>query len=139
MTTSKPVFQRGDRLLYLCPIAGKLSPCQIVGRDISGRRKGWSIKLLDTGLGTWAEADRLYTGWEDMPSEFWGNVSDWKYGLIEPEDIEDSAKLENLDPGIDYGEIDSYIGGEVYGYWTTQLDDLTERDYASLADSSPEG
>ncbi len=134
MTTSKPAFKRGDRLLYLCPIAGKLSPCQIVGRDRTRRRSGWSIKLLDTGLGTWAEADRLYTGWEDMPSEFWSNVCDWKYGLIDAEPIDDMAKLENLDPATDYGDIDPYFGNEVYGYWVPQQDAPTAEDYASLAD-----
>lgn len=134
MTTTKPAFQKGDRLLYLSPVTQKLSPCQVVGRDITGKRKGWSIKLLDTGLGAWADTDRLFTGWENLPAEFWNNVANCKYGIIRTQEVEDFAKLDSLDPVADYGDIDSYIGDEVFGYWTPKTERLSNRDYGSLAD-----
>ena len=120
MTMTK-TFQRGDVLFYLSPINGKLSPCELVGRDLTGKRSGWSVRLLTTGLGAWAEESELFTGWEpNLPAAFWtnpDNYTTWQYGLIKPEAVEDTGQLENLDQAMEYGETDACVGSAAYGYW----------------------
>ena len=141
MTTTK-TFQRGDRLFHLSPITGKLSPCEVVGRDRTGKQSGWSIRLLTTGLGKWAEEAELFTGWEaDLPPDFWSaeNYTTWQHGLIKTEVVEDTGKLENLDPAMDYGETDAYVGGSVYGYWRpADEEDTWEPDDAYYSDLAAE-
>lgn len=136
-TTRK--FQKGDTLYYLSPVSKKLAPCEVVGRDLTGKRPGqWSIKLLTTGLGAWAKESCLFTGFEpDLPGEFWNNPENWQncqYGLVKRDEVEDYAKLENLDPSHDYGDIDPHVGSPVFGYWTPQPEGLTDDEYAQWAD-----
>lgn len=74
------LFLRNEIAFYKSPITGRLSPCRIKSRDLTGKRPNqYSVRVLTTNLGAWVHEKNLLTGFEsDLTEEYWNNPENWE-------------------------------------------------------------